>query len=182
VRRGPRSQTRREDAVWHRAAVKPALAKPVDAGTKTNTIDRRRRDDQNQHDHDNDAFHYCSLPFLGTATTIRSYPSYLGRRLSLPPARSTAFRRSPQTVQKVSATAGVAGTKLKSLPPSTNSAAVASTPPIVPHRQTCLTTRLRLSRGRPCRICVAGPALQRADRARPWASAMIMAAVPRGWW
>jgi len=182
VRRGPRCQTRREDAVWHRAAVKLALAKPVDAGTKTNAIDGRRRDDQNQHDHDNDAFHCYSHPFLGATTTTQSHPSYSGRRLPTPPARSTAPRTSPQSVQKVSVTAGVAGIKPKSVPPSTNSATNTSTPPAIPHRQTCLATRLRLSRGRLRRVCVAGLALCRADRAGLWASAMVMAAVPREWW
>ncbi len=145
----------------------PVSAKAVDAGTKTNTINRRRRDDQYQHNHDNDAFHNYSPPFLEATTTIKSYPSYSGRRLSIPPPRSTASKASPQCVQKVTVTAGVAAIKPKSVSPTTNSATNASTPPTIPHRQTYFATRPRLSCARLCRVCVAGLCVCRADRAGP---------------
>src|ERR687897_489430 len=60
------------------------------------------------------------LLFLDTAMTIKSYPSSSsGRRLPIPPAKSTAPRTSPQTVQKVTVTAGVAGITPKSITPTT---------------------------------------------------------------
>src|SRR5829696_3619314 len=115
------------------------------------------------------------LPFLDTTMTTKSYPSSSGSRLPIPPARVTAPRTSPQAVQKVTVTAGVAGITPKSITLTTNSATNTSIPPTIAHRYTCFAAALSQPKNRNAPHVKTKPAQSPTTRDSPSVTAQPVA-------